>query len=171
MPLRDRIGYRSHIEPNRTDCIVIARYHKIDSIGVAVRINHPKYRNTQLIRFTDCNMFVLDIDHKDCIRQSAHILNPAQASIELFFHTAFLQRFFLGQHFEGSIFCLLFQVLQASDRLSDCLVVSQHTAQPALINIRHTYPARLLSNDFSRRPLGADKKDFVSLSRQLLNFA
>ena len=44
-----------------------------------VGINDSKYRNTQVVCFFDSNVFVVSIDYKQSVRQTAHVFDTAQA--------------------------------------------------------------------------------------------
>lgn len=83
--------------------------------------------------------------------------------------TAAHQGFFLGQLVEGAVLGLGFQVAQALDRLTDGLVVGEHAAQPAMVDVRHAATSGFLANDLAGGTLGADEQDLVLASGQALN--
>ncbi|MNY14950.1 hypothetical protein D3C86_1481400 [compost metagenome] len=112
---------------------------------------------------------MVDVDHEQGIRQAAHVLDTAQAALQLLQIAGTHQRFFLGQLLEGAVLGLDFQVAQALDRGADGLEVGQHAAEPAVIDERHAATGRFFTNDLASGALGADEQDLVLASSQLLN--
>ena len=112
---------------------------------------------------------MINVDHEQCVRQAAHFLDTAQRAFQLLQLTAAHQRFFLGQLFEGTVFTLNFQVTQTTYRLTNSLVVGQHAAQPAVINVRHATTLRLLTDVLAGSTLGANEHDLVLAFSQLLD--
>ena len=59
-----------------------------------------------------------------------------------------------------------FQLAEAFDGGTDRLVIGQHAAQPAMADIGHAGPLRLLLDNLARGALGADKQHLVLVGRQ-----
>ena len=112
---------------------------------------------------------MLNVDHEQSVRQTTHVLDTAQRALQLLQLTAAHQRFFLGQLFKSTIFTLGFQITQTTYRLTDSLVVGQHTAQPAVINERHAATQSLLANVLAGSALGANEHNLVLAFSQLLD--
>ena len=81
--------------------------------------------------------------------------------MQLLHRAAFSQRFLLRQHLERSVFRLRLKFLEMQDRLPDGLVVGEHAAEPALVDIGHAYAFGLFPDDLCGGALGADKQDFL----------
>ncbi len=66
---------------------------------------------------------------------------------------------------------MFFKVLQATNRLTNGLVVGQHTTQPALIYKWHTNAGCLLVHNFRGCSFGTHKQDFIAFTCECLNLA
>merc|ERR1712224_241550 len=130
------IGNGFHVDLDSTDGVIVTRDHVINTIGIAVGINNTDNRNTQLIGFLDGDTLVVYVDNEQGIRQTTHILDTTDGALELIHLTGTLKSFFLGQLVESTVLALGFQITVATDRLTDGLVVGQHTTQPAVVNVR-----------------------------------
>ncbi len=107
---------------------------------------------------------MVNINHKQNIRQTVHILDTTYAVLKLVLGARAHQNFFLGQLFKGTISLLALQLAKAADRSADSLVVSEHAAQPAMADIGHSAALCLLFNDFLCGTLGSDKKNLITFS-------
>ena len=76
--------------------VIVAGNHVIDAIGRAVGVDHCHDRDTQTGSLLQRDLFVAHVDDKQHIGQRAHMLDAAEALLELGHLTAHLQRFFLG---------------------------------------------------------------------------
>ncbi|MPM90216.1 hypothetical protein SDC9_137334 [bioreactor metagenome] len=117
--------------------------------------------------FGNGDLVITDVDDKQCIGQTAHILDAADRLLQLFHFTTGGQRFALGQTLDGTIFNHGFHFFQALDRLLDGLEVGQHAAEPALVNVRHAGATRFFGEDLASLTLGADKQDIAAIGGQL----
>ena len=100
---------------------------------------------------------MIDIDHKQRVRQAAHVLDTADAALQLVHLTGAHQRLFLGERGKGAVGLLRFKFAQALDRGANGLVIGEHPAQPAVADVRHTGALGLFFDNLARRALGADK--------------
>ena len=114
---------------------------------------------------------MLNIDNEQGIRQAAHVLDTTQAAVQLFQIASTHQRLFLGQLGERAVFSLDFKITQTLDGSADGLVVGEHAAQPAVIDIRHPGAGRFFSNDLAGSALGADEQQLVLAGSQLFHEA
>ena len=112
---------------------------------------------------------MVNVDHEQSVRQTAHVLDTTQAAIQFFQITGTHQGFFLGQLGESTVLGLNFQLTQTLDRGADGFVVGQHAAQPAVIDERRATTSSFFANDLASGTLGADEQDLVLASSQLLN--
>src|SRR5690606_8724097 len=163
------IGNGFHVDLDGTDGVIVTRDHVINTIGIAVGINNTDNRNTQLVGFLDGDTLVVYIDNEQGIRQAAHILDTTDGALELVHFTGTLKGFFLGQLVESTVLALGFQVTVATDRLTDGLVVGQHTTQPAVVNVRLTGTLSFFLDNLGSRALGTHKQDLVLVLSQRLN--
>src|SRR5690606_36466400 len=122
------ISHGAHVQLDGTDGVVVTRDDVVDAFRAAVGIDDADDRNAQLVGFGDGDALVVDVDHEQRVRQAAHVLDAAQAAIQLFQVAGAHQGFFLGQLGEGAVLGLGFQLGQALDRSTDGLVVGQHAA-------------------------------------------
>ena len=114
------------------------------------------------MRLGDGNALMLDIDHEDGVGQPAHVLDAAEAALQLAHQAALVQGFLLGELVQGAVLGLLLQFLEPLDGLADGLVVGKHAAEPALVDEGHFHPRRLLANDLGSRSLGAHEQDLLA---------
>ena len=105
---------------------------------------------------------MLHVDHEYGVGQPAHVLDAAEAALELAHQAALVQGLLLGEHVQGAVLGLLLQFLEPLDGLADGLVVGEHAAEPALVDEGHLHPGRLLANDLGGRSLGADEQDLLA---------
>ena len=160
-----------HKEPNRANRVVIARYDVINAGGVAVCIDNADHRNAELARFGDGDFFMIDIDHKNDVRQTAHVLDAAKAPLKLLKVAGARQAFFLGQLVERAIACLGLQFAQSANRLADGLVVRQHAAEPALVDIGHAATLSMFLDNLAGTALGANEHHLVAPRRHATDVA
>src|SRR5690606_9945888 len=163
------VGHGAQIELHGTDCIIVTGDDVVDAFRAAVGIDDADNRDAQLVGFADGDALVVDVDDEHGVRQTAHILDTTQAALELLEVTGAHQRFFLGQLVESTVLGLGFQLAQALDRRTDGLVVGQHAAQPAMIDVRRAATCCFFANDLASGALGADEQDLVLARSQLFN--
>ena len=107
---------------------------------------------------------MLHINHHQSVRQAAHVFDAADAALQFLPVPGQHQRLFLGEAVEGAVLGLNLQLLQPLDGAADGLVVGEHAPQPTMVDIRHTGPLGLLTDDFGGGPLGADEQDLPALA-------
>ncbi len=74
------------------------------------------------------NFLVAYINHKQRIRQRAHVFNAAQTTLQLFLLARQSKPFFLGQAIETGILTHGLEFLKTLNGLLDRLEVGQHAA-------------------------------------------
>src|SRR6202165_231064 len=143
--------------------VVIARHHIGDALGIGIGIDDRGDGNVQPLGFLDRDVFLVGVDDKDHVGQTAHLLDAAQRTIELVALPLQGQPFLLGV---GSGICgieHLIEVAQTLDRTGNRLPVGQRPAQPARIDKIWRRAFGGLGDAILRLPLGADKQDTAAL--------
>src|SRR5690606_9098835 len=168
-PFDAGIGYSGSVQLDGANGVIISGDREVDTVGVAVGVDHADDRNAQVVGFGDGNTLVVHIDHEQRIRQAAHVLDTPDAALKLLFGTTQHQCFFLGQTVESTVLLLGCQVAQALDRATDGFVVGQHAAEPAVINIRHASALRLLLDDLASSTLGAYEQYLLLARGEILD--
>src|SRR5690606_26991944 len=161
------IGHSAQIELYGTDGVIITGDDVVNAFRAAVSIDNADHRNAQLVGFADGDALVIDVDDEHGVRQTAHILDTTQAAIQFFQITGAHQGFFLGQLVESAVLGLGFQFTKAFDGRADGLVVGQHAAQPAMIDVRRATTCSFFANDLASGTLGADEQNLVLARSQL----
>ena len=151
-----------HEEAHGADRVVVAGDDVVHAVRVAVGVDDAEDLDAELVGFGHGDAFVVHIDDEQRIRQTAHLLDAAEAALQLLHQARLLQRLLLRQHVERAVLGLGLQVRQATDGLPDGLVVGQRAAEPALVDERHADALRLLADDLRGGPLGADEEDLVA---------
>src|SRR5690606_20743662 len=114
-------------------------------------------RDTQLAGFLNRDLFLVGVDHKDEIRQAAHILDTANGALKLVALAGQVQDFLLGQttRFTGK---QIIEFAQTADRVRDRLPVGQHAAKPTMVDVVLRALLCRLSDRLGGLTLRADKK-------------
>jgi hypothetical protein len=165
--LLNRVCHRGDVQPDGADGVIVAGNDEVHTVRIAVGIDDAENRNAQLVGFLDGNVLVHHVHHEQRIRQAAHVLDAADAALELFQVALHGQRLALREQLEGTVLGLGLQVVQALDGLTDGLVVGEHPAQPALVHIRHAHPGSLLADGIRSGPLGADEQHLFTRRTRL----
>src|SRR6266851_532638 len=92
----DRAGHQIAVQRDGSAGIVIARHHIGDALGVGIGIDDRGDGNVEPLSFLDRDVFLVGVDHKDHVGQTAHVLDAAQRTIELV-ALALQQRHGLGE--------------------------------------------------------------------------
>src|SRR5579883_359759 len=141
----------------------------VDAIGRAIGVDDRDHRNTELSRLIHRDLLVADVDDEERIRQRFHVLDAAQASLELRHLAAKLRRLFLAALLERARSRELGDLPEALDRLADGLEVRQHPAQPSLVDERLTAALGFLLNRLAGGALGADEEDRAAVGHHALD--
>src|SRR3546814_11179995 len=103
-----------------------------DTAWIYVRIENGHNRNAQRIGFLDCQLFLVGIDDKHDVGDTAHVADTAQRKFKLVTFAGELQHFLLGKAM-GIARKLPFKRFEALDRLRNCFPVGEHAAHPAVV--------------------------------------
>ena len=154
----DGIRHRRHEQAHGANGVVVAGDDEIHAIRGAVGVHDSDNRDADLAGLGDSNALVVRVHHEQRVRQPAHVLDAAQAALQLVHQAPSLQAFFLGEHVESAVGGLGFQVGQTTNGLADGLVVGERAAQPTLIDERRADTLRLFADHFGGGMLGADEE-------------
>ena len=163
------IGHRGGIQLDGSDRVVVAGNDVLDAVRVRIRVDHADHGNLHAVRFGDGDALMIDVDHEQGIRQSAHFLDSADTALKLLSRPHQHQRFLLGHALEGAVLFLLLEFLEPADRTPDGLVVGEHAAKPAMVDIGHLATLRFPLNDPRGGALGADEQDLLAPGGELGN--
>jgi len=114
---------------------------------------------------------VPDVDDEDRVREVLHVLDAAEAALELVHLPAQADHLLLAEALEGAVLGHGLQLAQALDGLPDGAEVGQHPAQPAVVDVGHPAAARLLADDLARGALGAHEQHDAPVRRQAAGIA
>ena len=106
------------------------------------------------------------VDHEQGVGQALHVLDAAQAALELVALAGQLQHFLLDQVPHAAVLMHALQLLQALDGSTDGPIVGQHAAQPAVGDVRHATTLCFFLDDRAGCALGSDEHDGATLGRQ-----
>ncbi len=84
------VRHGGNVKANSANRIVVTGDDIIDASGIAIGVDDTEDRNTEFIRFTNSNVFVLDVYDENRIGQSAHIFDPTETALQFVHHTGAL---------------------------------------------------------------------------------
>ena len=132
-----------------------------------VRINDTDNRNTKLVSFLNSNLVVANVNNDQSVGQTVHFFDAAHSFVQLFEFTSEVESFFFGHLFKSAVGNFLFHFFKTLQGNLNRLEVGEHTAQPALINIRHPGAFGFSNDGVAGSALCADEKDGALLSSQV----
>ncbi len=156
-------------QPDGTDSVIVGGDDVIDRIWVTVGVYHRNDRDTQLIRLSHRSGFAIYVNHKQQIRELAHLLNAAESLIQLLDLPLLLQGLLLCQQLEVASLATRLETVEIVDPLSDCLPVGQCSTQPAEIDVGHAAPLSLSSDGGLSLAFCADEENGASSCDGVLN--
>src|SRR5690554_713718 len=109
------VSNRFHVDLDCANSVIVTRDYEINAIRVAVGINNTNNGDAQLVGFFNGNTLVINVDNEQGIRQTAHILDTTDRTLELIHLAGTLKCFFFGQLVESTVFALGFQFTVATD--------------------------------------------------------
>src|SRR5579871_786812 len=71
------------IKRNGAASIVVTGHDVGDALWIGVGVDDRGNRNVEPLRFGDRNVFLVGVDHKDHVRQAAHVLDATERTVEL----------------------------------------------------------------------------------------
>src|SRR5580698_4188769 len=169
LAFEDRIRDASGIQTNRAHGVVVTGDHVVDAVRGAIRVDNRDDRDAELGGFVNRDLLVTDIDDEQGVREGVHVLDAAQASLELVHLAAQLGGFFLTALVERAGNGEVGDLAQALDRLADGLEVREHAAEPALVHEGLAGADRLSLYGLARGTLRADAEDGAPIADNTLN--
>ena len=154
--IRDDAGQ----EGDRTDRVVVARDLVVDLVGVAVGVEDRDDRQPQLAGLVHREVLLLGVDDPHGRGDPAHGADAAQGALELVALALEDEQLLLREAGAGHVVEVeLLELLEAGEPLGDRLEVGEHATEPAVVDVRHPDPGRLLGDRLLRLALGADEQD------------
>src|SRR5215469_2031923 len=147
------------VELHGADGVVVARDHVINAVGRVIGVHHADDGDVELAGLADRDLLVAHVDDKQGVRQAVHLLDAAQALLQLLHLATQADDFLLAEALKSAVSGLGLQFLHAADGLAHGLVVGEGAAQPALVHAGHAAAARLLADGLAGGTLGADEQD------------
>ena len=159
-------GRQLCVQPDGADGIVVAWNDVIDIFRRTVGVHDGNYRNAQLAGLFYRDIFMADINDEQCVGQSLHVLDAAQAALQFDALTGQLQHFLLNQVIDAAVLTHSLKLFESLDGRADGAVVGQHAAQPAVRDKWHAAPPCFFFHGCARGPLRAYEHDGTTLGRQ-----
>ena len=168
-PGGDRLGDHLGEQRGGTDRVVVARHRVVDLVRVAVGVQHRDHRDVQLAGLADGDVLLLGVDDPHRGRDLAHVPDAAQGLGQLLLLPGEQQHLLLGAPLElaGGFHGL--EVLEPLQPLVHGGEVGEHAAQPAVVDVGHVDPGRLVGDCLLGLPLGADEQDGAAVGDGLLD--
>src|SRR6185437_7418577 len=157
--LEDRVRHAAGVEPDGARRIVVAGDHVVDAVERVVGVDDAHDRDAERARLGDRDLVEAHVDHEQRIGNAAHVLDATQRALELLALAVEMQLLLLRQALERAVGDHLVHFLQALDRLLHGLEVREHSAQPAVVDVRRARAPRLFLDDLARLALGAHEED------------
>ena len=117
----------------------------------------------------DRDALVTHIDDEQCVRQALHVLDAAQAAVELLALAPQHLRLALAALLEHAARGHLVDLSEPADRLPDGLEVRQHAAEPAMAHVRHAAAGRLAGDRVAGGTLRTDEQHAAAVGDQVLH--
>ena len=146
---------------DRANCIVTWD-NVVDAGWVTVGVYQCNDWDSQLARFSDCDVLTLYVDIK-IAPGSLFIPDTAEVTLKLFTLAVQVKNFLLGQLLECSIFSHLLDVGQAVDALTNGAEVGEEATEPAVVDEELVGLSRRLLNDGLSLTLRSDEKNALAL--------
>ena len=137
LAVEDGVSNQRGVKTYRFHRIVIAGNNVIDVVRRTIGVDDRDHRNAQLSRLAHSDVLVIDVDHEQNIGKRSHVLDAAEAPLELVLLTIQTEDFFLGQALQSTFLCHLLQIGQPFHRLTNRLVVGEHATEPAVTDKGH----------------------------------
>src|SRR5579862_2384482 len=96
LALEHRVGNARCVELDRAHGVVVTGNHVVDSLGRAIGVDDRHHRYAELARLVHGDVFVADVDHEQGIRKRLHVLDAAQAPLQLVHLATQLRGFLLA---------------------------------------------------------------------------
>src|SRR6185295_19377256 len=91
-----RVGDAGGVQRDGAHRVIIAGDHVVDVVGRAVGVHHRDHRDAELLGFLDRDLFMADVDDEDDVRRRFHLLDAAEALLQLLHLAAHHRGFFLA---------------------------------------------------------------------------
>ena len=140
-----------------TDGVVVARDDVRRLIGVTVGVDQADHRDAQAVGLAHADGLALEVDDDDCVRQPLHIGDATQVCLELQKLGLGRQTLTRGKQVELTLDLLATKLVQTLDSVGHRDPVGQQSAEPAVVDERHTAPLGLVAHGVLAILLGPDE--------------
>ena len=142
-------------------CIIVGGNHVVDSVGVAVGVDHTDYGNTQTVGFGNCDTFFEHVDYEESGGQTVEVGDGTESFLEFGTLTGDLEAFALGEVVERSILAHFVDCGHLPHGLADGGEVGEHTTGPALDYVGHAYRSGEVGDYLLGLLFSGYKQDFL----------
>ena len=158
VPLRHHVADRPGNQGAGPDRVVVAGNHIVDPVGVAVGVDQADDGNAQALGLAHRDRLGLEVDHEYRVRQTLHVLDPAEVGPELLQVGQGGHALARGQQLELALGLVALEVVQTLDPQRDGLEVRQQAAEPAVVHERHVRRFGVLADRVPSLLLGAHEQ-------------
>ena len=143
----------------RADRVVVSGDHVVRLVGVAVRVDEGDHRQAQPLRFPHGELLRAQVDDEHGVGLPAHVGDAAEVRLELLELGLHRDPLLGGQQLELALRLQPAQLVEIRDAVGDRAPVRQQPAQPAVVDVRHADPRRLVADGVLGLLLRADEQD------------
>ena len=134
--LSNRLGDRLRDQPDRADRIVVAGNRIIYQIGIRIRVRDRDDGNAEALRLADRARLALHVDDEHRPRKAGHVLHARKIFVELDPLAVQKKPFLFCIELKGAFFLPPLQLFEPADLFPYGLEVREHTAEPALSDVK-----------------------------------
>jgi hypothetical protein len=139
--------------------VVVAGDDVVDLSGIAVGVDDGDDRDAKLAGFGNGDGFVVGVNDEDGVGKALHALDTREVGREVLALALELDDFLLGEEFVTTVGGHIVKFLEALYGLLHGDPVSEETAEPAAVDVRHAGAGGFLGDGILRLALGADEED------------
>ena len=156
--LDGRVGDQPAEQPDGTDRVVVGGDDVVELIRVDVGVARADDRDLQLARLRHRDVLTVRIDHEQGPGKALHAAHAAERALESRHLVGEARGFLLGEALEVAVLLARLELVEETKALLDGHEVGEHAAQPALVDVGHLGPRRLLGDRLLGLLLGADEE-------------
>jgi hypothetical protein len=149
-------------QTDRADSVVVGGDDEVQLVRIDVRIARSDHRDLELVRLGHRDPFSVRVDDEHCARDPLHLADAPERPGELVQLLGQLGRLLLREALEVAGLLAGLELVEQPDPLLDRDEVREHPAEPALVDVRHAGPRRLLGDRFLGLLLRPDEQDHLA---------
>src|SRR5579875_206757 len=163
------VRYLGGEQAHSTNGIIVGRNRIIHLIGIAVCIGEGNDGDFQATRLQNGGALFARIDDKEGGGQPLHVFDAAQQTLQACDIVLKALHLFLGQPLEFATVAAGLKLAQVTNTRLDRLEVSQHAAQPALVDVVHAATFRLFGYGLLGLLLRTNEENALTVGSELLD--